>query len=110
MSARNLSTLLETIVVLSLTLAACGGSEGASTEPAGDPAAGQQAFASLTCTGCHGENAEGRIGPKLAGLQEGWEKVQTTVRNGRGGMPQFGTDEVNDKQLTDIYAWLTSLK
>ncbi len=32
---------------------------------AGDASAGQAAFA--TCVGCHGANAEGGVGPKLAG-------------------------------------------
>lgn len=110
MSVRNLSTFLGMMMVLALALAACGGSEGAATAPSGDPAAGQQAFASQTCSGCHGENAEGKIGPKLAGTQLIWEKFHTTVRNGQGGMPQFGPDEVSDEQLADIYPWLAGLE
>jgi len=109
MTKKLLALLLGIIVILSLTLAACGGSS-APAEPKGDAAAGKTAFASLPCVGCHGENAEGSIGPKLAGFSEGWEKFQTTVRNGQEEMPKFGTDVVSDQQLADVYAWLTSLK
>ena len=38
---------------------------GAAANAAGDAAAGQATFA--TCVGCHGANAEGGVGPKLAG-------------------------------------------
>lgn len=109
MNKRYLGVLLGIIVVISLTLAACGGST-TSNEPKGDAAAGQQAFATLPCVGCHGENAEGGFGPKLAGFSEGWEKYQSAVRNGLDGMPKFGTDVVSDQQLADIYAWFISLK
>ena len=109
MTKKHLAILLGIIVILSLTLAACGGSS-APAEPKGDAAAGKTAFASLPCVGCHGESAEGNVGPKLAGWSKGWEEFQTTVRNGQEEMPKFGTDVVSDQQLADVYAWFTSLK
>ncbi len=36
------------------------------TLAAGDPIAGKYKF-KATCVGCHGSNAEGMVGPKLAG-------------------------------------------
>jgi cytochrome c551 len=110
MNKKHLAILIGIIVVLSLTLAACGGGSSSSTAPTGDAAAGQTAYASLPCVGCHGENAEGGVGPKLAGLSDSWDKFQSTVRNGKEEMPKFGTDVVSDQQLADVYAWLTSTK
>ena len=110
MTKKSLALVLGIIVILSLTLAACGGSSSESNVPAGDAAAGKTAFASLPCVGCHGSNAEGNVGPKLAGFSEGWDVFQSTVRNGKEEMPKFGTDVVSDQQLADVYAWLISLK
>ena len=77
--------------------------------PAGDAAAGKQTWATKPCAGCHGANAEGVVGPKLAGTSLSLDQVMRTVRNGKGGgMPQFGTSVVSDKELADIYAWLKS--
>jgi mono/diheme cytochrome c family protein len=79
------------------------------TAPAGDAAAGKQAWATKPCIGCHGANAEGGFGPKLAGTSLSLDRVVQTVRNGKGGgMPQFNTSVVTDKELADIYAWLES--
>ncbi len=108
MTKKQFMVLIGVIVVLSLTLAACGGSSSDSA-PAGDAAAGQQTYASLPCIGCHGENAEGSVGPMLAGFSS-WEKFKTIVRSGEDGMPKFGTDKVSDQQLADIFAWVSSLK
>lgn len=110
MNKKHLAILLGIIVILSLTLAACGGGSSATKASTGDAATGKTTFASLPCVNCHGENAEGNIGPKLAGFSKGWDVFQTTVRNGRRQMPKFSTDVVSDQQLADVYAWLTSLK
>jgi mono/diheme cytochrome c family protein len=108
MNKKHLAILIGIIVILSLTLAACGGGgSSSSTAPTGDAAAGQTTYASLPCVGCHGENAEGSVGPKLTGYAGGWDKFQNQVRNGREEMPKFGTDVVSDQQLADVYAWLT---
>jgi mono/diheme cytochrome c family protein len=60
--------------------------------------------------GCHGANAEGNVGPKLAGTALSFDQVKNTVRNGKGtAMPKFSADQISDKALTDIYAWLKSM-
>jgi mono/diheme cytochrome c family protein len=78
--------------------------------PAGDAAAGKQAWGRQPCVGCHGTNAEGMVGPKLAGTSLTLEQMVQTVRNGKGGgrMPQFSASTITDKELGDIYAWLKS--
>jgi mono/diheme cytochrome c family protein len=76
----------------------------------GDAAAGKQTWAAKPCIGCHGANAEGGLGPKLAGTALTLEEVQKTVRNGRTGtaMAAFSESQITDKELIDIYAWLKS--
>jgi cytochrome c551 len=110
MNKKYLAVLIGTILILSLLLSACGGSSTSSSTPTSDTTAGKTAYASLPCVGCHGENAEGGVGPRLAGLSISFDRFQSFVRNGREQMPKFGTDVVSDQQLTDIYAWLSSLK
>ena len=48
-----------------IALAAAGFITFGASAQAGDAAAGKTTFA--TCVGCHGANAEGGVGPKLAG-------------------------------------------
>jgi mono/diheme cytochrome c family protein len=70
--------------------------------------AGAQTWASSPCAGCHGPNAEGRIGPKLAGTQLSLDQVRTKVHQGMSGMemPRFSAGQVSDSDIDIIYAWL----
>jgi mono/diheme cytochrome c family protein len=69
---------------------------------------GAQIWASSPCAGCHGPNAEGRIGPKLAGTQLSLDQVKNKVHQNQSGilMPRFSADQVSDMDIADIYAWL----
>lgn len=53
---------------------------------------GAQLFAA-NCASCHGANAQGGAGPRLAGSQRvvNTEMVRSTVQYGRGMMPGFGS-------------------
>jgi mono/diheme cytochrome c family protein len=102
---RHFSLFFAALIVLSLILAACGGGSPSSDAPSGDPAAGKAAFAALACHTCHGDNAQGNIGPKLAGLPLNYTEFQKIVRNGQEQMPAWSTDKVSDQQLQDLYAW-----
>jgi mono/diheme cytochrome c family protein len=84
--------------------------EAPAAAPSGDAAAGKQTWATKPCVGCHGANAEGGVGPKLAGTALTLDQVQTTVRNGKAGtaMMAFGASQISDKELADIYAWFKS--
>jgi mono/diheme cytochrome c family protein len=84
--------------------------EAPAAAPAGDAAAGKQTWATKPCVGCHGANAEGGIGPKLAGTDLAFNEIQEVVRNGRAGtaMSAFGANQISDKELADIYAWFKS--
>lgn len=74
-----------------------------------DPAVGQQLWAEKPCIGCHGANAEGNIGPRLAGTVLEFDEVLLRVRTGAAPMPAFTEEEVSDLELEHIYAWLKSL-
>jgi mono/diheme cytochrome c family protein len=77
------------------------------TEP--DPGVGQQVWAQKPCAGCHGEQAQGGIGPKLAGTALEADEVLLQVRVGAAPMPAFSAEEVSDLEVEHIYAWLWSL-
>jgi hypothetical protein len=83
----------------------------ATQEPAAgpDPARGQQLWAQKPCLGCYGSNAEGQIGPRLAGTSRSVDQVLRKVRNDGRSMPAFPPSVISDQELADIVAWLQSL-
>jgi mono/diheme cytochrome c family protein len=74
-----------------------------------DPEVGEQIWQGKPCAGCHGAEAEGDIGPRLAGTNLEFDEVLLRVRAGKAPMPAFSEDEVSDLELEHIYAWLKSL-
>ena len=62
------------------------------------PTVGNKVFhgqqnAAVNCSGCHGANGEGGVGPKLAGNADILSNpaiIVTTVQKGKGNMPAFG--------------------
>jgi mono/diheme cytochrome c family protein len=74
-----------------------------------DPAVGQQLWQEKPCINCHGAEAQGNIGPKLAGTGLTFDQVLLKVRTGAAPMPAFSDDQVSDVELRQIYAWLESL-
>ncbi|HBY94091.1 MAG TPA: hypothetical protein DEP84_09045 [Chloroflexi bacterium] len=72
-------------------------------------ATGKALYRYLGCFACHGDQAEGNIGPRLAGTQLGLEEVRTQVRTPRDRMPAFGSERVSDEELAHLYAFLQSL-
>ena len=77
--------------------------------PAGDGAQGEALWAAQPCSGCHGANAEGNLGPRLAGTGLSFDQVLLQVRTGAAPMPAFTEEQISDQQVADIYAWLKSL-
>ena len=109
MSKRTLFFATIVVVLVALAVAACGGGGGAAPQAQGDAKAGAQAWVSAGCVGCHGANAEGGVGPKLAGTSLPFDQVKNTARNGKGvAMPKFSAGQISDQGLADIYAWLKS--
>jgi mono/diheme cytochrome c family protein len=69
---------------------------------------GKALFASKGCAACHGPNAEGKVGPALAGHTE--EEIVKTVRSGKGAMPAFSTAQLSDAELQEIVEFIEGLK
>lgn len=74
-----------------------------------DPALGRKVWTEKPCIGCHGANAEGNLGPRLAGTRLTFEQVLRRVRTGKTLMPAFAPEQVSDLEVRQIYAWLQSL-
>lgn len=62
------------------------------------------------CLPCHGEAAQGGVGPRLAGNVILTREAQfyETVRSGRGAMPPWGA-VLKPQDIADIRAWLKTL-
>ena len=71
----------------------------------GDAARGQVIFKE-TCAGCHGLQAEGGVGPRLAGAQITVAAAKTQIDNGGGIMPAA---LVSGQRESDVLAYLESI-
>jgi uncharacterized membrane protein len=72
---------------------------------------GRAVFASAGCGSCHtlaGAGASGTVGPSLDGLQPSAERVESTVRSGRGAMPSFATT-LDDEEIAAVAAYVSSV-
>lgn len=69
---------------------------------------GAQLVAQNGCTGCHGANFEGGVGPQLFGIEHHLAPSQISgfIKNPRAPMPNFGFSDV---QIDSIVAYLSSL-
>lgn len=74
-----------------------------------DSATGAAFYDYLGCFGCHGYQAEGVFGPRLAQTPLSVEDFRAQVRQPRERMPAFGPERVSDEELVHIYAFLQSL-
>src|SRR5216684_2047970 len=78
-----------------------------------DAPAGQKAFMKYQCYTCHGtvgQGGERGSGPKLAPNPFPWEGFRFQVRTPRQDMPSYRPAQLSDKELADIYAYVTSIK
>lgn len=78
---------------------------------------GAALFKQKGCTGCHGEDAMGLIGPRLAGQLEKYIAEQfKLIRDGKRTsgnstvMAQAIMEEVSDKEIAEIAKYLSNLK
>lgn len=71
----------------------------------GDAYRGQTAF-STSCAACHGANAQGGVGPKLAGAQISLAAAKAQIDNGGGAMPP---KLVTGSQEADVLAYLATI-
>ncbi|MBC7236251.1 MAG: c-type cytochrome [Chloroflexi bacterium] len=77
--------------------------------PKPNPSLGEGLWVQAPCRNCHGTNAEGGVGPRLAGTGLSYDQLRATVRLGRGQMPAFSAARISDEELLHIHAWLQSL-
>lgn len=121
---RTLAILL--LVVLALSLAACGGAAAPTSAPtsgaAGDPVAGKQIFESGTspaCTSCHSTVAgQVIVGPSLSGISaKGEAFIRQCITNPNSVnipgfthlMPTNFPQQLNAQQLDNLIAYLMTL-
>ena len=71
-----------------------------------DPVRGSELYAGK-CAACHGGDATGKYGPSLTGLDP--DDMEQAVRQGKGGMPAFGTNTISEQDLEDILAYIAAL-
>jgi mono/diheme cytochrome c family protein len=75
----------------------------------GDPAAGEEVFASAGCGSCHtlaDAGASGTIGPNLDDAKPSFELAVERVTNGQGVMPSFA-DQLSGEQIRDVAAYVS---
>jgi mono/diheme cytochrome c family protein len=77
----------------------------AAIDPAGTPAQrGAAVYFAQGCQQCHGPVGNTPDGLGLRGGREGTR----AIRNGRPGMPSYGTDRITDAQLNDLIAYMNT--
>jgi mono/diheme cytochrome c family protein len=76
--------------------------------PAGDAGRGQAAFLKYGCYTCHGYEAQGVPGRKLAPNPLPYPAFSNFVRSSPGEMPTFTQAVLPDQDLADIHAYLRS--
>jgi mono/diheme cytochrome c family protein len=81
--------------------------------PAGDAARGKALYMKNMCYTCHGTAGQGGdrgSGPRIAYDVWPWEGFAQQVRRPREAMPRYDAQHVSDAQLSDIYAYVISIK
>ena len=92
-------------IFLLMALASCA----AAQTPAGNAQNGQRIFESYGCYQCHGHDAHGGAGARLAPNPIAFERFSRYVRRPTGEMPPYTAKVVSDRELTDIYAFLKTI-
>src|SRR5215471_21797830 len=95
-------------IVVSSILAAVLLAGAAQAQPAGDAERGKAAFLRYGCYTCHGYDAQGVPGRKLAPNPLPYPAFSNFVRTSPGEMPTFTQKVLPDQDLADIYAYLRS--
>jgi mono/diheme cytochrome c family protein len=81
--------------------------------PAGDAGRGKSLYVKNMCHTCHGTAGQGGdrgSGPRIAYDVWPWEGFLQQVRRPREGMPRYDAMHVSDRELADIYAYVSSMK
>jgi mono/diheme cytochrome c family protein len=76
----------------------------------GNPTRGQSLFVQRGCSACHGDHAQGLVGPKLAGTTLSFAAVIQQLREPRGVMQRYLPKDQSDADECDVYIYVKSLK
>lgn len=74
----------------------------------GDPAKGEEVFASAGCGGCHtlkAAGSSGSVGPNLDEAKPSHDLVVDRVTNGKGAMPSF-KDQLSEQDIQNVAAYV----
>jgi len=94
--------------VLAAVLCANAAALAAQAPPPGDVERGKGAFLKYGCYTCHGYDAQGVPGKKLAPNPLPYAALSNFVRTSPGEMPTFTQKVLPDQDLADIHAYLRS--
>lgn len=95
---------------LAIGLAACGGGGNNNNEDGGETtSAGAEQIYAQNCSSCHGENLEGRNGPKLedVGSRLSKDEILDRIENGGTGMPP---KIISGDDADKVATWLSEKK
>ncbi|HET7657725.1 MAG TPA: cytochrome c [Bacillales bacterium] len=105
-------------VGLTFALTACGGGGGGNSSNSSDNGGsaagsgannGAKAIFEQSCSQCHGENLQGKIGPNLQhiGSEMSKQEILDQIKNGGGGMPPH---VIKGQKAEKVATWLASKK
>ncbi len=94
------------LVAMALSVSLCAFGE----TPSGNAVRGKSVFTSELCWTCHGTEGHGSVyGPQLAPHVFPWEAFAQQVRHPASSMPAYASRYLTDKDLADVYAYLSSI-
>ena len=76
----------------------------------GNPDRGKMLFVDRGCSACHGDQAQGLVGPKLAGTILSFGEVIQQLRQPRGVMQRYLPRDQSDADECDVYQYVKNLK
>ena len=109
-----MNTILRASAVIALTLAAGAASFAQGAQQAqGDAARGKQLYTTIGCSYCHGtagQGGGGRTGGlRLANMGIAFPAFLNQLRRPQDEMPPYVASVLPDKDVADIYAFVSSL-
>jgi len=101
---------LWTLVMLAPTIGAAANPPAANSTPAGNVERGRQLFEANHCPLCHGHQAQGggAFGPRLGPDGVSYDALRIYIRAPAGDMPPFTAKALPDRDLVDLYAYISS--
>jgi mono/diheme cytochrome c family protein len=104
---------MKTRSLLAAVALALAGSPALGQAPAGSAQAGKKAYVDKMCHTCHGmlgQGGERGAGPRIAPEPFPWEAFATQTRRPRAVMPRYPVEFLSERELADIYAYVSSVK